>query len=83
LGGLISEKEQRERDSVPGIEQVPIVSELFSHRNGTTQRTELIIFIRPKIIRNGMDAYRVAEELRAKMRGFAAPHRPPPSLPHK
>ncbi len=32
-------------------------------------RTELIIFIRPQIIRDGVDASVVAEELRAKMRG--------------
>jgi general secretion pathway protein D len=83
LGGLISERRQSERDSVPGIEDVPVLSELFSHRNAVTQRTELIIFIRPQIIRNGIDAYRVAEELRAKMRGFA-PHRSRPSpLIHK
>jgi general secretion pathway protein D len=33
------------------------------------QRTELIIFIRPQIIRDGVDAMRVAEELRTKLRG--------------
>jgi general secretion pathway protein D len=32
-------------------------------------RTELIIFIRPTIIRDGVDASVVAEELRSKMRG--------------
>jgi general secretion pathway protein D len=84
LGGLMSERRQMERDSVPGVEQVPVVSELFSHRDGVTQRTELIIFIRPQIIRNGVDAYRVAEELRAKMRGFVPAHRGPPLPPiHK
>ena len=33
------------------------------------RRTELIIFIRPQIIRDGIDAHYVAEELRAKLRG--------------
>jgi hypothetical protein len=32
-------------------------------------RTELIIFIRPQIIRDSMDAHFVAEELRSKLRG--------------
>jgi general secretion pathway protein D len=35
-------------------------------------RTELIIFIRPQIIRNGSDAHLVAEELRSKLRGSIA-----------
>jgi general secretion pathway protein D len=32
-------------------------------------RTELIIFIRPQIIRDSLDAHTVAEELRSKLRG--------------
>jgi general secretion pathway protein D len=42
---------------------------LFSHSNKTAKRTELIIFIRPQIIRDGVDGYSIAEELRSKMRG--------------
>jgi general secretion pathway protein D len=34
-------------------------------------RTELIIFIRPQIIRDSVDAHFVAEELRSKLRGTA------------
>jgi general secretion pathway protein D len=72
LGGLISEREDRGRAGVPGLEQVPFVGELFSHNDVTVRRTELVIFIRPQIIRNGIDASRIAEELRTKMRGIRA-----------
>ncbi|MBW8858142.1 MAG: hypothetical protein JF604_28735, partial [Bradyrhizobium sp.] len=37
--------------------------------NKTKQRTELIIFIRPQIIRDGVDAMRIAEEMRSKLQG--------------
>lgn len=67
LGGLISERHDRVRGGIPGLTQVPGLGELFSHNRGTAKRTELIIFIRPQIIRHGIDARRVAEELRAKM----------------
>ena len=70
LAGLISERENRTRLGIPGLEQIPYLGDVFAHTNGTLQRTELIVFIRPKIIRNGIDAYRVAQELRDKMRGF-------------
>jgi general secretion pathway protein D len=73
LGGLMSEREDRVRQGIPGLEQIPYLGEVFSHNTGTIQRTELIIFIRPQIIRNGADAYHVAQELRAKMRGFDRP----------
>ena len=75
LAGLISERDERGRQGIPGLEQIPGLGELFSHNTGTRQRTELIIFIRPQIIRNGVDAYRVAQELRQKMRGLQT--RPP------
>jgi general secretion pathway protein D len=48
---------------------VPGLGALLSNNTGTGQRTELIIFIRPEIIRNGLDARRIAQELRDKMRG--------------
>ena len=76
LGGLISDRENRSRQGIPGLEQVPILGELFGNNEGLRQRTELIIFIRPKIIRTSVDAAHVAQELRAKMRG-AAPFNTP------
>jgi general secretion pathway protein D len=42
---------------------------LFSQSSKATKRTELIIFIRPQIIRDGVDASSIAEEIRTKMRG--------------
>ena len=42
---------------------------MFAHRDKTVGRTELIIFIRPQVIRDSVDASVVAEELRSKIRG--------------
>ena len=67
LAGLISETRDRSRNGIPGLDTIPGLGELFSQNNGTVQRTELIIFIRPQIIRNGVDAYRIASELRDKI----------------
>jgi general secretion pathway protein D len=78
LGGLISERQDRGSSGVPGLDQVPGLGALFSQRSGALQRTELIIFIRPQIIRNGGDARRIAEELRAKMRGRLGAYPLPP-----
>jgi general secretion pathway protein D len=69
LAGLVSETQNRSRSGIPGLDQVPGLGALLSNNTGTGQRTELIIFIRPEIIRNGLDARRIAQELRDKMRG--------------
>jgi general secretion pathway protein D len=69
LAGLISQTQNHGRTGIPGLDQIPGLGALFSNTIGSAQRTELIIFIRPQIIRNGVDAGRIAEELRSKMKG--------------
>ncbi len=69
LAGLISERHEGIRQGIPVFDQIPGVGEAFGHRDSDIKRTELIIFIRPQIIRDNVDAHTVAEELRAKMRG--------------
>jgi general secretion pathway protein D len=73
LAGLISETHQGTRNGIPGLDQIPNLGDIFSHNDRSTARTELIIFIRPQIIRDGTDAHYVAEELRSKLRGTVKP----------
>jgi general secretion pathway protein D len=76
LGGLMSERRDRNKRGIPGLDQVPGLGALFSHTEGHVERTELIIFIRPQIIRNGVDAHLIAEELRSKMYSKFGPLQP-------
>jgi general secretion pathway protein D len=69
LAGLISDTENTTRPGIPLLDELPAVGDFFSHKNKTVGRTELIIFIRPQIIRDAVDANVVAEELRTKMNG--------------
>jgi general secretion pathway protein D len=73
LAGLISESHQGTRNGIPGLDQIPSLGDIFAHNDKSTARTELIIFIRPQIIRDGTDAHYVAEELRSKLRGTIKP----------
>jgi general secretion pathway protein D len=68
LGGLISGQEERGRNTVPGADKVPLLGDLVGTTEQSAQRTELIVFITPKIIRNGEDAARESQSLREKMR---------------
>jgi general secretion pathway protein D len=72
LAGLISEQQNGTRNGIPGLDQIPGLGDAFGHQDNATTRTELIIFIRPQIIRNGSEAHIVAEELRSKLRGDIA-----------
>jgi general secretion pathway protein D len=55
------------------IDQLPTIGNVVGNTGHSITRTELIIFIRPRIIRDSVDAHYVAEELRTKLKGALAP----------
>ena len=85
LAGLISETQNKTRSGIPLLDQLPgYLGDAFSNQTKTTARTELIIFIRPQIIRDAVDAHLVAEELRAKLKsriGAVSPKSPLGTVP--
>jgi len=52
LGGLMQEQVNNTDDAVPGVSKIPILGNLFTHRNDTTSKTELVIFLRPIVVRD-------------------------------
>jgi general secretion pathway protein D len=67
LAGLISEREDSGKSGIPGLRNIKFLGDLFGTTSGNKQRTELIIFIRPQLIRNALDARNVAEEFRDRL----------------
>jgi general secretion pathway protein D len=67
LAGLISEREQQSRSGIPGLRDIKFLGDLFGNTTGTKQRSEIIIFIKTRLIRNSMDAGAVTEEFREKL----------------
>jgi len=67
LAGLISETENKQRQGIPLLDSIPGVGDAFSHQVNTRGRTELILFIRPTLVRDAVDAHVIAEEMRTKM----------------
>lgn len=77
LGGLISEEHTRERSGIPGADRIPVLGELIGNHQRGKKRTELIVFIRPQVIRDPRGASAVAEEMRSRLHSLAPP--PPPT----
>jgi general secretion pathway protein D len=73
LGGLISEQSDKQKSRVPVIERIPLLGEVIGDTGRSKQRKELIVFLQPKIIRDGADASQLAEELRSRMQFLAPP----------
>lgn len=52
IGGLIQDTHDNQRQGVPGLSDLPWIGDLFSYRDDTVKKSELIIFIRPIIVTN-------------------------------
>lgn len=52
LGGLISNEDRTSSSRVPGLGDIPLLGRLFSNQKDDLQRTELILAITPRILRN-------------------------------
>ena len=52
LGGLMQDDVVRNTDKVPGLSDIPVVGKLFTGKNDASQKTELVIFLRPTVILN-------------------------------
>ena len=56
LGGLIQDEDRRGEQRVPFLGRIPLIGELFRVRQATRIKTNLMVFIQPKILRDGVQA---------------------------
>ena len=61
LGGLISENKSNGASSVPFFGSLPLLGHLFRTDTSSTDKTELVILVTPKIVQNSDDWERVKE----------------------
>jgi general secretion pathway protein D len=54
LGGLIQDGERRGEQRVPYLGRIPVIGALFKTRSRNTEKNNLMVFIRPKILRDGV-----------------------------
>ncbi len=53
LGGLMQDEINNLTDGIPLLDSIPLVGNAFSNRNDTKTKTELVIFLRPIVIKEG------------------------------
>jgi len=52
LGGLIKDSVNDIEDTIPIINSIPIIGSLFSSRNRNNTKTELVVFLRPIVVKD-------------------------------
>jgi MSHA type pilus biogenesis protein MshL len=52
LGGLMEDTRSSTEDTVPGVNRIPFLGDLFQQRHDTNKKTELVIFLRATVVRD-------------------------------
>jgi general secretion pathway protein D len=60
LGGLIDDNMQDSVEKVPGLGDIPVVGNLFKYRTRSRVKTNLMVFLRPTVIRTNEQSVNVA-----------------------
>ena len=68
LGGLILDNQTLDKNGVQVLQDIPILGNLFRTTTRKNARTELLVLLSPKIIRNAKEAHDMTDELRERMR---------------
>jgi general secretion pathway protein D len=67
LAGLISDRQEKDKSGVPLLQDIPVLGALFSTRNHSSNRTELLVLITPRVVYDQQGARALTDELRRKL----------------
>jgi general secretion pathway protein D len=68
LGGLIRDSDSDAVTGVPLLSDIPILGNLFKTTTDAKRRTELLVLLTPRVVRDTNDARTVTDELRKRLR---------------
>lgn len=84
LGGLIRDSKTVDKNGLPVLSRIPVLGGLFGSQDTTHKRTELLVLLTPRVVRNPDDAKAITDELMRKIKTLqpTAFPRPPASANH-
>jgi general secretion pathway protein D len=70
IGGIIQESNIEASSGIPGLHRIPYIGGIFGTKSFTKQRTELIVFLTPRVIYDTNQVADATQELREKVKGL-------------
>ncbi|MDR0588775.1 MAG: type II secretion system secretin GspD [Burkholderiales bacterium] len=67
LGGLIRDDVDNSNSGVPMLSRIPIIGGLFGNQSWNSARTELVIFITPRVVNDNETRRAIIQDLRYRM----------------
>jgi general secretion pathway protein D len=84
LGGLMQDRSSVGRSQLPILGEVPVVGNLFKSKDDSIKRTELVIIITPRVVRDVNQMQGITDEFRDRLNLTLRPQRQaPPRLREK
>ena len=75
LGGYILATKTKSNGGVPLLKDIPVLGNLFRSKSNNNKRTELMVLMRPTVLKSPKDAARAADVERARLPGVRATER--------
>ena len=79
LGGLLSDNFSDEKNQVPGLGDVPFLGGLFRNENRSRSKTNLMVFLRPVVLRDAEDTQAFSTNRYQEMMGLQQKAQPAPN----
>jgi general secretion pathway protein D len=76
LGGLISDDESHNEEKVRGLGDIPVIGNLFKYRNRTRNKRNLMVFLRPVVVRSKEQNSSISMDRYEYMRAAGAASQP-------
>lgn len=68
IGGIMTESDTFSTSGIPGLHKLPVVGNVFGSRSRSKERTELVIFMIPRVIYDIPEVVEASEEIRSRFR---------------
>lgn len=68
LGGLIRDNSNVGKQGIPFLHDIPVLGHLFGTTSDVTNRTELLVMLTPRVLRDEADLRQIGEEFKLRMR---------------
>jgi general secretion pathway protein D len=80
LGGLLQDEFQGSGEKVPGLGDLPLIGNLFKSESRGRKKTNLMVFLRPVVVRDGAATERLSLDRYEQMRSGMKDAQPLPSV---
>ncbi len=79
LGGLLQDEYSGNQDAVPGLSSLPVIGNLFKAESRNRKKSNLMVFLRPVVVRDNAATESFSLDRHAQMRGAQEQAQPAPS----